>query len=287
MTGLEHLTVWGLAWIALVVLVSGFTHGVIGFGFPILATPLLALALDIKTAILLVLLPTLAVTVISALRGGNLRASIGRYWYMPLCIAAGSYAGTRFLIGADPAPFLLVLALVLIVWLNLERFTPATTRRDTSPRAPLSQGTSRPWRERLLRNLDLSLVRRYPHPFAIVFGLAAGALEATANVAGPLLIIYFALVGLAPHTMIQALNFCFVFGKGAQFATWTAAGGITAAQRLALSPTVPLAIATLFVGERIRLRLSTVAYIAWLRRFLWLMSGLLLAQFGWMMMSRV
>jgi len=258
-TGLEHLTAWAIAWIALVVLVSGFTQGVIGFGFPILATPLLALALDIKTAILLVLLPTLAVTVISALRGGNLRASIGRYWYMPPCIAAGSYIGTRFLIGADPAPFVLVLALVLIVWLNLERFT----------------------------KLDLSLVRRYPHPFAIVFGLAAGALEATANVAGPLLIIYFALVGLAPHTMIQALNFCFVFGKGAQFATWTVAGGITAAQWLTLAPTVPLAIATLFAGERIRLRLSRAAYVAWLRRFLWLMSGLLLAQFGWMMISRV
>jgi len=257
-TGLEHLSIWALAWIALVVLVSGFTHGVIGFGFPIIATPLLALALDIKAAILLVVMPTIAVTVISALRGGNLRASIGRFWYMPLCIALGSYAGTRFLIAADPAPFVLVLALVLLVWLNLERFTKA----------------------------EISVVRRHPHPFAIVFGLAAGVLEATANVAGPLLIIYFALVGLAPHTMIQALNFCFVFGKGAQFATWTAAGGVTAAQWLKIAPTLPLAIATLFVGERIRLRLSTTAYIAWLRRFLWLMSGLLLAQFGWMMIAR-
>lgn len=258
MNGIEALTAWGVAWIALVVLVAGFTHGVIGFGFPVVATPLLALMLDIKTAILVVLLPTLAVVVISAFRGGNLRASIGRYWYLPLCIAIGSYAGTRFLIGADPAPFVLVLALILLVWLNMERFT----------------------------KLDLSAVRRHPHPFAICFGLAAGALEATANVAGPLLIIYFALVGLAPHTMIQALNFCFVFGKGAQFATWTAAGGITAAQWLLLAPWALLAIVTLVAGQSVRLRMSTAAYVQWLRRFLWLMAGLLLAQFSWMTLAR-
>ena len=87
-----------LAWIAGVMLLSGFAHGVIGFGFPLVATPLLALALDLKSAILLSVLPSLVLTVLNAFRGGRLRESIGRFWYLPLCLAAGSYAGSRLLI---------------------------------------------------------------------------------------------------------------------------------------------------------------------------------------------
>ncbi len=258
MAGMESLPAWALVWIGLVMLVSGFTHGVIGFGFPIVATPLVALATDIKTAILVILLPTLAMTVISVFRGGNLRASIGRWWYLPLLLAAGSWAGTRLLIGADPAPFSLVLALIMLAWLNLDRLGKA----------------------------EVAVVKRWPHAAAVLFGLTAGIFEATANVAGPLLIIYFMLVGVAPQGMIQVLNFCFTFGKGAQLATWTVAGGITAAQWASTLPWAGLAIVTLVAGQHVRGRVSPATYVAWLRKFLWAMAILLIGQFLWGTLGR-
>ena len=52
-----------------------------------------------------------------------------------------------------------------------------------------------------------------------MFGFVAGVCEAIANVAGPILLIYFMLLGLAPAQMVQTLNLCFSLGKGAQTAT--------------------------------------------------------------------
>ncbi|MCU0898528.1 MAG: sulfite exporter TauE/SafE family protein [Burkholderiales bacterium] len=257
MAGMESLPVWGYVWIAFVMLLSGFTHGVIGFGFPIVATPLIALATDIKTAILVVLLPTLTMTIISVFRGGNLRESIGRFWYMPLLLMAGSYAGTRLLIGADPAPFTLVLALVMLAWLNMDR----------------------------LGKVEVAVVKRWPTVTAVLFGLLAGIFEATANVAGPLLIIYFMLVGIAPQTMIQALNFCFTAGKGTQLFAWSTAGGITLAQWASTLPWAGLAVVTLVIGQHVRGRVSPTTYVSWLRKFLWAMAILLIGQFAWTMLK--
>ncbi len=82
-----------LAWIAFVMLVGGFAHGMIGFGFPIIATPLLTLVLPMKQTILVLLVPTLVMTILNALRGGRLRESIGRYWYLPLLSGDRGFRG--------------------------------------------------------------------------------------------------------------------------------------------------------------------------------------------------
>ena len=57
-----------IAFVALACLLSGFAHGALGFGFPMVATPIVALAIDIKSAIALLAPITLVLTVISALR---------------------------------------------------------------------------------------------------------------------------------------------------------------------------------------------------------------------------
>ena len=64
-----------IAFVVLACLVSGFAHGALGFGFPIVATPIVALAIDIKSAIGLLAPVTLVLTVITALRGVALASS--------------------------------------------------------------------------------------------------------------------------------------------------------------------------------------------------------------------
>jgi uncharacterized membrane protein YfcA len=252
MDSLAALPWWGLAWVLAVVLLSGFFHGLIGFGYPIIAMPLLALVLDIRTAILVSLVPTLVLTLINVFHGGRLRESVARFWFMPLAQIAGSYLGTRILIGADPAPFVLLLIFSLVAYLNIDR----------------------------LGRLEFSVVKNNPRAWGIGFGLVAGVFEATANVSGPVLLVYFMMLGLSPAPLVQLLNFTFVGGKGAQILTWSVSGGIGLEYWLSTLPLAAAAVATLVLGTRIRKRVDAATYVGWLRKFLWAMVVLLLVQFA-------
>jgi len=118
-----------------IILVAGFVHGTLGLGFPLVATPLLALWVDVQTAILVTLLPTVAVNIISLLRGGNWHESIGRYWPLAAYAVLGSVAGTYILIVNDPHPFKLVLAGLIFMYLAAGRIGAAVDYLDARTRA--------------------------------------------------------------------------------------------------------------------------------------------------------
>jgi uncharacterized protein len=241
-----------LVYVALVCLISGFAHGALGFGFPLLATPLVALVIDMKSAITLLAPVTLALVVISALRGGSLRDLVRRYWFMPVGIAAGAWLGTKLLLAAPPEPFMLVLALVLVLYLNLDR---------------VGRGQS-------------TTVQRLRAPFGFAFAFLAGIFEAIANVAGPILFVYFMLLGAAPAQVVQTLNMCFTVGKGSQVLTLAAAGALSMATWAAVAGLTVPSVAALVAGMRVRDRIDAQTYRAWLRKALWVMVVLLLLQFA-------
>ncbi|MBI4290704.1 MAG: sulfite exporter TauE/SafE family protein [Betaproteobacteria bacterium] len=255
---IDSLSLWALAWIVAVMLLAGFMHGAIGFGLPIIATPLLALVLDLKTAVLVTIVPTMTMGVISVLSGGKLRESIGRFWYLPVCLVAGSYVGTRILIAVDAAPFILVLAGTLFAYLNLDRLGKA----------------------------EVPAVKRHPLAAGLVFGFVAGVFESTVNVSGPVLLVYFMLLGISPVALVQTLNFCFLGGKLMQALTWSTSGGIGFAQWLSTAPWALLAATTFFAGQRLRGGVSPATYLGWLRKFLWTMVALLAFQYIRMMIER-
>src|ERR1051325_10680491 len=250
--GIAALGLASLVFVAAVCLVAGFGHGALGFGFPIVATPLVALAIDIKSAIALLAPITLVLTVISALRGVALSSIVREFWFLPLATALGAWLGTRILLATPPEPFLLILAGVILLYLNLDR---------------VGRGRS-------------ELVQRLRMPFGAAFGFVAGVCEAVANVAGPLLLIYFMLLGLAPAQIVQTLNLCFSLGKGAQTATWAMSGEISPRGWLMIASFAAPSVAALFVGMRVRSRIDAPTYRRWLRGALWIMAALLLAQFS-------
>ena len=241
-----------LAYVALVCALSGFVHGALGFGFPLVATPLVALVIDMKSAITLLAPVTLALVVISALRGASLRELVRRYWFMPVGIAAGAWLGTLVLLSAPPEPFMLVLALVLVLYLNLDR---------------VGRGQS-------------ATVQRLRAPFGFAFAFLAGIFEAIANVAGPILFVYFMLLGAAPAQVVQTLNMCFTVGKGSQVLTLAAAGALSSATWAAVAGLTVPSVAALIAGMRVRDRIDAQTYRAWLRKALWVMVVLLLLQFS-------
>ena len=234
-----------------VVLGAALIHGVFGLGFPMVATPLLALVTDVQTAILMTLGPNIAVNVWSMLRGGNLGESLGRFWHVAAWMLLGSVLGTLLLILLDPNPFRLLLALTIVLYLLSDQ----------------------------IKRIDFSIIQRHPKGSGRVAGLAGGLMGGTVNVGGPALMIYFLELRVAPLVVVQATNLAFLVGKSAQAATFTAFGMISPGLVLLSLPLAILALVGLRTGMAIRDRFSADAYRGWLRGVLWVLSGLLVVQF--------
>ena len=251
MPGFETLTPPLIAAIAVVMLLAGVVQGALGLGFPTVATPLIALATDIRTAVILVLLPCIATVLVSLLRSGFLREALAQFWMMPLYMLAGASIGTRLFIAYPGFPYDLLLAGVILVYLNLDR----------------------------LGQTEWKSVRAHPRAFGVGFGLTAGLSEGTANVAAPALIVYYLAIGVQPTIFVQAMNICFLTGKTTQFATLALAGGVTATQWAMTLPLAIVAGAGTVYGVTIRNRIDAPTYRSWLRGALFAIAGILVAQY--------
>src|SRR6478609_2736003 len=99
-----------LGWIVLAIVIAGIIHGALGFGFPFIATPLVAIVTDMRTAVIALLLPTLAITAVNIARTGPILPAIKRFWVVPCFSLAGAVVGTWIFVMAPEAPYLLILA---------------------------------------------------------------------------------------------------------------------------------------------------------------------------------
>jgi len=241
-----------LALAGLIVFAAGLGHGLLGFGFPMLATPLLALMTDVRSAILLTLLPTLACNIPSILHGGRWRESLGLHWPLALYVVLGGVVGTRVLMVSDPSPLRLLLAAMIVLYLV----------------RPAGGG-----------GLVGALVARRQLGYAL-FGLAAGFLAGTVNVLVPLLIIFTLELGLVPLAMVQLLNLCFLSGKLAQLGTFGVAGVIDATLVTTTLPLALVAAGALWLGLRLRQRIDAATYRRWVRGALAVLAVLLCLQYA-------
>ena len=248
---LESLTPPLLAWIACVILVAGLSQGALGFGFPFVATPLIALTTDMRTTIVIVLLPTVGTILVALLASGSLAATLARFWMMPLYAILGALTGTWIFVSAPGAPYTLVLSVLTLFYLSLDR----------------------------LGKTDWPLVRRHERAFAPFSGFAAGLFEGTANVAAPPLIIFYLALGLTPAMLVQALNICFLVGKTTQFTVLSTRGGVGLSDWIATLPFVAFGMTGSMIGVRIRNRIDAMAFRMWVKRALFVIALALLAQY--------
>lgn len=250
MPGIESFSLAVLLWVVTAVLLAGLIQGALGFGFPFIATPMVAMVADMRTAVITVLLPTLATVLVTLATSGPLGPVLKRFWMMPIYAFLGALAGTALFVAAPGAPYQLLLALTIIGYLNLDR---------------LARGN---W----------PLIRRHERAFGPIAGVAAGLFEGTANVAAPPLIIYYLALGVAPALLVQALQICFTVGKTTQFTVLTLYGGVDASQWVATLPLVAVATAAGYVGARVRNRIDAVIFRIWVKRSLLAIALVLLVQ---------
>lgn len=251
MIALDGLPVLQIACVAAAIAFAGLVHGTLGLGFPLVATPLVSLVTGIKTAVILVVPPTLAVIVAAIVAGGPFLATVREWWRMPAWAFIGAYAGTQLFIVIDPAPLTLLLALAILIYLGLDW---------------IGRGESQ-------------LIRRHRHKAGTLFGFLGGLFDGSVNIAAPPLLIYFLSLGLAPAALVKALNLCFFTGKATQLSTLIAAGDVPDAIWLSSVPLCLVGVLTSLAGTRIRNRVAAQTYRRWLKYALVVMVFVLLGQF--------
>src|SRR5258705_10903820 len=94
---------------ALAILAAAFVKGAVSFGFPLVATPLLALALGVKTAVAVSILPNIVMDSVQLVRRGQALATVRRMLWLILFSMGGMWLGTRLpvVLPGRAAPLLL------------------------------------------------------------------------------------------------------------------------------------------------------------------------------------
>lgn len=250
MTGLETFSPWLILYVVIIIAVAGWVQGALGLGFPMIATPLIAAVTNIQFAVVIIVIPCIATILVSIARSAGFMEVFRRYWWMPLLSLVGALVGARLFVLFPGFPYALLLAGVILFYLNMER---------------LGRGES-------------ALMRRHDKAFGLGFGLLAGIAESTANIAAPPLIIYYLGIGLPPLLLVPAMNLSFFVGKSTQFATLAASGIATPSLWLMTLPLATIATVASLYGTRIRSRINSETYKIWMRRMLMTMAIILLLQ---------
>lgn len=250
---MEFLNLWPLwMWLALLAAISfaALAHGAIGFGFPLLSTPLVAAITDVRTAVLVTLVPNIVINIISVMRGADWRQTLRSYWPVAAWVFGGTLVGTVVLAYANSDALKALLACLIVFYLLQSRH-----RRAASP-----------------------LLHRHPHLSAGVFGLLGGFFSGTVNVAVPPLLIYFTSLELAPLVMTQAMNLSFLVGRSTQVLALVSGGHMGPAWFLASVPLSAIAVLGLRGGFRLQRRFSHATFMHLMRALLWMMAAVLATQ---------
>lgn len=231
--------------LAIILFFSALLHGSIGFGFPMIATPLLALFTDIQTAIMFTLIPTLLVNIISILSEEKLSVVFKEFFPFALITMAGSALGTLILIYANTPLFKLLLVLMILTYLLMDNLKINSTIVQKNPKLSLG---------------------------------IAGILGGLTNVMAPILIMFSLESHYTKSQTIQFSNLCFLFGKIIQLFLFSYLGSFTLQEvGLSLSSLLVVVVA-IFIGIKIKKRIDAKAYKRFIKILLFVISMLLLYQ---------
>lgn len=171
----------------LAVLLASYIKGVVGFGFPTISTPFLALFIDLREAIVVLIIPNLVMDAIQTFRQPGLLRVLRRHAVLYACGVVGTFAGTQLLVWISSRRLLVILGgfVLLFVVLNASRFQPRV--------APA--------------------LERYLSP---PIGLLAGVVGGVTNVPGTPLVLYFYALGMDKTEFVRSISFSFLIYKTAQ-----------------------------------------------------------------------
>lgn len=232
-----------------IIFISSLVHGSIGFGFPMIATPLLAMVTDMKTAILYIAIPTLLINLISIYNEGNFFQAVKRFYPLALMGMIGSAIGTQILIYSSTEFFKLLLALSIFLYLFIQKF-----------------------------KIQMHWIEKKKRLSIVVFGLIAGIIGGLTNVMASILIIYSLESKHTKKEIIQSTNLCFLFGKVIQIVLFTIHGSFNQELlMISFSSLIVVAIA-MFVGLKVKNKIPQEVYKKVIKVVLFIIASFLVYQ---------
>ena len=229
-----------------ILMLAAFGHGALGFGLPLISTPLLVLMMDMRSAILLTLIPTVIINTASILGERHWREALRTFWPIPVFTIVGSYLGTQLLLSVNPDPFRLLLALVLVGYLLSDRFTRSEKARHV------------------------------PGWGMALFGLFLGIMAGVTNVFAPAIVVYALFTRMDPALMVATFNLSFLTSKTGQIAGFIANDAFTREALVLTAWALPPVLLSLWIGIRVRRRIDQASYKRVLKIALWVITVLLI-----------
>ncbi|MGH7887149.1 MAG: sulfite exporter TauE/SafE family protein [Candidatus Binatia bacterium] len=180
--------------VGIALLFASFVKGASGLGFPLIATPMVALLLDIRIAVTILILPNLLMDVTQVFRDGFPCATLRRFHSMIGLTVIGVFLGTLVLVRTPLWVLNLCLGIMVIV------FVVASLLKYDFTISPAAEKSLSP-----------------------IFGFISGFLNGMTNAAGPTLAIYFYSLKLEKRFFVKSIATIFCITKIAQLAavsTW-------------------------------------------------------------------
>lgn len=229
-------------------LLAGTVKGVIGLGLPTVSLAVLALALDLPTAMALMLVPSLVTNLWQAAVGGHGRAVLRRLWPYLLAAAATVWIGALALTRVELSWLTALLGAVLVLYavINL-----------AGARLPVARGHE-PW-------------------IAPLAGAANGVLTGMTGTFVVPGVMYLQAIGLSRDALVQAMGMLFTvltLALAVALQRHAFLTGETGA--LSLAALLP-ALLGMALGQRIRRRLSERRFRSCVFVALLLLGGYIMA----------
>lgn len=228
------------AWIIIgTLLLSGVVKGATGAGAPIIAVPVMAAVVDVRFAILTMLMPNLLTNIWQAYHFRAAQPEKSFLWPYMAAGAAGIVAGTVLLARLSLEGLSLIIGLSIVAYIAFRLARPSWT-------------------------LPLDIARR----FAVPAGFAGGLLQGSTGLSAPATMTFLNAMRLPKLTFVATVSLLFVMFSVTHLLA-LAAGGLLGLQAVVLSL---LAIVPIALGMTLGTRLLRVVSA---RVFDWLVLGLL------------
>ena len=218
---------WVVALIAGAFFGGGLVKGALGLGLPVVVLTVLAPTIGLKTAIALVVLPSIASNAWQALAGPSFVALVRRLWSFLGAAAIGIFAGVNILAGSETGALDAMLGAMLATYSVISLLTP-----QLPPPGP---------RERWM---------------SPVAGATAGALFGMTGIFIVPGILYLQTLGLGRHVFVQALGITFLTISVTLGICLSGYDLISGEEALLSAGAILPAFAGLTLGRRVRHRIS-------------------------------
>jgi uncharacterized membrane protein YfcA len=179
--------------VLLAVAFAAFVKGFVGFGFPLISVPMLALLVDPKTAVIVVSIPTIFSNLVVLMQGEVPWAPLRRALPFMVPLVAAAVLGASLLPHLDPRWLAAVIGVISVVFSLLS-----------------------------LVRVKLTLAPRQERLASPAMGALCGLLGGATTIYGPLVALYFQTLRYDKWPFVYVLSVIFLAGTLAQNATYAA-----------------------------------------------------------------